>query len=195
MKIFKQILISLIGNCILGCGLSFGANALLGLDPCVSFSQSISNMTDIKIGTVITCVNIVLIIIVLFIQPKNIGLTTLFVVFINGYFVDFFNLFIHHSQYLVINILYCIISSLIIAIGCNIMINAKIGMGIYDAFIFSLANRVNKSYVFIRYIVDAIFLFGTFIFKGYIGIGTIIAYLLTGNLIKYTKPYIDKLFK
>lgn len=191
----KKILLSLFGNCILGCGLAFGTNAQLGLDPCVSFSQSISNKTGYTIGTIITLVNIVLVIVVLLLERKNIGLTTLFVVFLNQYPVDLFCMLIHHSNSLIINILFTIISSLLVAIGCNLMIDADLGLGIYDAFIFSLAHKFNSEYVYIRYGVDALFLLLTFIFKGYIGIGTIVAYLLTGNLIKYTKPLIDKVLK
>lgn len=55
--------------------------------------------------------------------------------------------------------------------------------------------KVNKSYVFVRYIVDGTFLLLTFELKGYIGIGTIIPYILIGNLITITKPYIDKIIK
>lgn len=193
-KLVKQIIISLFGNCLLGLGLALGANAELGLDPCVSFSQSISMMYDIKLGTVITCVNIVLVIVVLVFEKKNIGLTTLFVVFLNKYPVDFFSSLINHSSILIINILYVTIGTLFIALGCNVMIKADIGMGIYDAFIFSIAHKTNKEYVNIRYIVDAMFLLLTFVFKGFIGVGTIIAYILTGNLIKYTRPIIDNLF-
>ena len=195
MKLLKQILISLLGNCLLGLGFALGANAELGLDPCVSFSQSISMMYNVKLGTVITCVNIVLIITVLFLEKKNIGLTTLFVVFLNKYPVDLFSSLINHSNSLIINIMFVTIGTLFIALGCNVMIKANIGMGIYDAFIFSIAHKTNKEYVNIRYVVDATFLLLTFIFKGFIGIGTIIAYVLTGNLIKYTRPIIDNLLK
>lgn len=189
----KKIIISLIGNCILGCGLAFGAQARLGMDPCVSFSQSVSNISGYQLGTIITIVNIILIIIVLILKPKNIGLTTLCVVFLNGYFTDFFANIISLSSSLTINIIYCLICNLLVAIGCNIMIDANIGMGIYDAFVFSIADKTNKEYVYVRYIIDAIFLLGTYLLHGYIGIGTLIAYILTGNLIKYTKPYIDKI--
>lgn len=193
MKLYKQILVSLCGNCLLGLGLALGASAELGLDPCVSFSQSISNMYGVKLGTVITCVNILLVIIVLLLEKKNIGLTTLFVVFLNKYPVDFFSTLINHSSSLMINIIFVTIGTFFIALGCNVMIKANIGMGIYDAFIFSISNKTNKEYVIIRYIVDATFLLLTFLFKGFIGIGTMIAYALTGNLIKYTKPLIDNL--
>ena len=148
----------------------------------------------IDFGTMITITNITLLIVVFFINKKNIGLSTLFVVLLNQYPVDFFSsiitLFCKFHD-----VMYCVIGAIFVAIGCNIMICSKLGMGIYDALLFGIAEKTNKSYVFIRYIVDGIFLVLTFLLKGYIGIGTIIPYLIVGNLITITQPYIKKLLK
>ena len=73
------------------------------------------------------------------------------------------------------------------------MIATKLGMGIYDATIFAVASKVNKDSVVVRYFVDGFFLILTIILKGYIGIGTILPYLLTGNLMKLFMPYIEKI--
>lgn len=116
-------------------------------------------------------------------------------VFLNQFPVDFFSSLIKHSDSTFINIFYVCLAALIIAIGCNIMINSKLGMGIYDAFIFSFTNKYGWDFVHVRYVVDAVFLLLTFVFDGFIGIGTILAYLLTGNLMKLTKPVIDKFVK
>lgn len=194
MKI-KQLLFALIGNCVLGAGVAMGSQALLGTDPSVSFSQATSAYFGISIGQMITITNITLLIITFIIARKNIGIATLIVVLFNQYPIDFVTNLITHSNSLLINILWIIAGCIFVAVGCNIIINSNLGMGIYDAFIFGIANKVNKSYVFVRYIVDGVFLLLTIVFKGYIGIGTIIPYLLVGNLIKYTKPYIDKFIK
>ena len=194
MKI-KKILTTLLGNCVMGFGVAISSQALLGTDPSVSFSQAASIKFGIDFGTMITITNITLLIVVFFINKKNIGLSTLFVVLLNQYPVDFFSSIINHSDIFIVNVMYCVIGAIFVAIGCNIMICSKLGMGIYDALLFGISEKTNKSYVFIRYIVDGIFLVLTFVLGGYIGIGTIIPYLLVGNLIKYTKPYIDKFLK
>ena len=194
MKI-KNIVYALIGNIVLGAGVAFESLPLLGSDPSISFSQAASSVLNISIGQMITITNICLLTIALIIAKKNIGVATLIVVLLNQYPIDFFTSLVNRSSYLAINIIYIVIGCLLVAIGCNIIIISNLGMGIYDAFIFGIADKVGKDYVLVRYIVDGIFLSLTIILKGYIGIGTIIPYILIGNLIKLTKPYIVKLFK
>ena len=190
----KQVLSSLLGNIILGAGVAFSAVAKLGTDPSVSFSQAVSNRFGISLGMMVTITNITLAIIVFFLYRKNLGITTLLVVFLNQYPIDFFSKLIPFFDVYVIRIVYVVIGSLLAAIGCNIMISSKLGMGIYDAFIFSFVYKFNIEFIKVRYAVDALFLLLTFLFGGFIGVGTILAYLLTGNLMKITAPYIDKIF-
>ena len=194
MKI-KQIVIALIGNCVLGAGVAMGSQALLGTDPSVSFSQAASVNLGISIGQMITITNCCLLIITFIIAKKNIGLATLIVVLLNQYPVDIVTKLIPYNSSLIINIIWIVLGCVFVAIGCNILIDSNLGMGIYDAFLFGISNKVNKSYVFVRYIIDGTFLLLTFLLNGYIGIGTIIPYIITGNLIQYTKPYVDKIFK
>ena len=190
----KQIIIALIGNIVLGTGVALGSLPLLGADPSVSFSQAACIHLGVSIGQMFTITNSVLLILSLILNRKNVGIATFIVVFLNQYPVDFVTNLVPRSEFLVFNILYIFVGCALIAIGCNIIIDSKLGKGIYDAFIFGIAEKINKSYVFARYIVDGVFLLLTIILKGYIGIGTIIPYLITGNLIKYTKPLVDKVF-
>lgn len=178
----------------MGAGVAMGSQALLGTDPSVSFSQAACIKFGITFGQMVTITNVVLLIVVFFINKKNIGLSTLFVVLLNQYPIDFFTSLIVHSDSLVINILWIIAGIVCVAIGCNIMIASNLGMGIYDAFIFAIADKVNKDFVVIRYITDGVFLILTVILRGHIGIGTILPYILTGNLMKLTMPYIKRIF-
>lgn len=191
----KQIILALVGNFILGAGVAMESQALLGTDPSVSFSQAAAPYLGITIGQMITITNVVLLIITFFLKKSNIGLGTVIVVLLNQYPVDIVTSLITYQNNLVINILWVIAGCVFIAIGCNVIICSDLGMGIYDAFLYGITYRTNKSYTFIRYIVDGIFLVLTFLLKGYIGIGTIIPYLIVGNLITITQPYIKKLLK
>lgn len=192
MKI-KKILAALLGNCILGFGVGMASQALLGADPCISFSQAASSHLGITIGQMITITNVVLLIIVFFIKKENIGMATLFVVLLNQYPVDFITSIIPHSESLIINILWILAGIVLVAIGCDLMIATKLGMGIYDATIFAVASKVNKDFVIVRYFIDGFFLILTIILKGYIGIGTILPYLLTGNLMKLFMSHIERI--
>lgn len=194
MKI-KALLVSLAGNILIGAGVALNTGAQLGTDPSVSFSQAASNMYGISLGTMVTITNVFLAIVVFFINKKNIGVSTLMVIFLNQYPINFFSSFIKQSEYLYINIMYIISGCILVAIGCDLIINAKLGMGIYDAFIFSLSDKFNIDFVKIRYVVDAVFFILTYLFKGFIGIGTILCYILTGNLMKVFMGPIEKIIK
>ena len=192
MKI-KQVIVALLGNCVLGAGLAMCAQTLLGSDPCVSFSQAASIKLGITLGQMITITNVVLLVVIFILKKENLGIATLIVVFLNQYPIDFFTSLITYTDNLFINILWILAGIVLIGVGCNLLIASNLGMGIYDAFIYSIVSKVNKSYVFCRYIIDGVFLLLTILLKGYIGIGTVLSYLLTGNLLKLTKPFIDRI--
>ena len=141
------------------------------------------------------CIYIFVLAITFFVKRKNIGLSTLIVVLLNQYPVDFVTGLITHSDSLVINVLWILAGIIFVAIGCDILIASNLGMGIYDAFVFGIADRLNKKFVIVRYVIDSIFLILTIILHGYIGIGTILPYILTGPIIAYTKPIIEKMIK
>ena len=194
-KKIKQLLYAIIGNCVMGAGVAMGTQALIGMDPSVSFSQAASIKLGISFGTMVTITNIVLLVITFFIAKKNIGIATLMVVLLNQYPIDFVTSLITHSNSLIINILWVIAGCVFVAIGCNIIVASDLGMGIYDALIYGICSKVNKGYSFVRYFVDGTFLVLTFLLDGYIGIGTIIPYIITGRLVELTMPIIKKIFR
>ena len=191
----KQVLVALLGNTILGFGVGMTTLAKLGADPSVSFSQAASMKIGISMGQMVTITNVVLLIIVFIVKKKNIGLATLFVVLLNQYPVDFIIKLIPYVDSLWINILWVLAGILCVSIGCTIIMASDLGLGIYDAFVYGIADRFNKSFLFVRYTVDSIFFVLTIILGGYIGIGTILCYVLLGKTINTIRPTMIKIFK
>ncbi len=193
MKI-KQLLIALLGNCILGFGVGMIGSACLGADPSISFSQAASIKLGITLGQMITITNCALLLIVLIVKRKNIGIATLIVVLLNQYPVDFISSIIPQTDSIIIKILWILLGILCVSVGCNVVAASNLGMGIYDAFTFGIADRFNIKYLIVRYVSDTIFLILTILLDGYVGIGTILSYLLLGILIRKIRPYIFKAF-
>lgn len=98
----------------------------------------------------ITITNCILLVIALIIAKKNIGLATLIVVLLNQYPIDIVTNLIPYFSSLIIRIIWIILGCIFVTIGCNVLIDSDLGMGIYDAFIFGICFKVNKSYVFVR---------------------------------------------
>ena len=191
----KQLLIALLGNCILGFGIGMISQARLGTDPVVSFSQAASMRLGFTLGQMITITNCVLLSVVFFVKRNNIGIATLIVVLLNQYPVDFIISIISYNDSLIINVLWILLGILFIAIGCSTVMASKLGMGIYDAFVFGITDRFNFNFLVVRYSCDSFFLLLTILLKGYVGIGTILSYLLLGTVIKFVKPRVNKIFK
>lgn len=189
----KKIVVALIGNCILGSGVAMITQALIGADPSVSFSQAYAPYFGLTIGQAITITNVLLLLATFVIKKSNIGVATFIVVFLNQYPVDYVTTIIPRTESLVINILWVILGTTCVAIGCNAIISSRLGMGILDAFVYAIADRTHKTFVTIRYISDSIFFLLTILLKGYYGIGTVITYLLAGPIIRFTKPYVEKI--
>lgn len=191
----KQVLVALLGNTILGFGVGMTTIARLGADPVVSFSQAACIKLGITMGQMTTITNVVLLIIVFIVKKKNIGLATLFVALLNQYPIDFIVNLIPYVDSLWINILWVLAGILCVSIGCTIIMASDLGLGIYDAFVYGIADRFNKSFLFVRYTVDSIFFILTIILGGYIGIGTILCYVLLGKTINTIRPTMIKIFK
>lgn len=191
----KQVLVALLGNTILGFGVGMTTIARLGADPVVSFSRAACIKLGITMGQMTTITNVVLLIIVFIVKKKNIGLATLFVALLNQYPIDFIVNLIPYVDSLWINILWVLAGILCVSIGCTIIMASDLGLGIYDAFVYGIADRFNKSFLFVRYTVDSIFFVLTIILGGYIGIGTILCYVLLGKTINTIRPTMIKIFK
>lgn len=191
----KQILTALLGDAILGFGVGLTTLAKLGADPSVSFSQAASVKLGISMGQMVTITNICLLIIVFIFKKSNIGLATLFVVLLNQYPVDFIINLIPYVDSIWINIGWVLLGILLIATGCTIIMASNLGLGIYDAFVYGIADRFHKSFLVVRYTADSIFFILTIILGGYIGIGTILCYVLLGKVINTIRPIMLKIFK
>ena len=191
----KQVLVALLGNTILGFGVGMTTLAKLGADPVVSFSQAACIKLGITMGQMTTITNVVLLIIVFIVKKKNIGLATLFVVLLNQYPIDFIVNLIPYVDSLWINILWVLAGIVCVSVGCTIIMASDLGLGIYDAFVFGIADRFHKSFLFVRYTVDSIFFVLTIVLGGYIGIGTILCYALLGKTINTIRPTMIKIFK
>ena len=191
----KQVLVALLGNTFLGFGVGMTTLAKLGADPVVSFSQAACIKLGITMGQMTTITNVVLLIIVFIVKKKNIGLATLFVVLLNQYPIDFIVNLIPYVDSLWINILWVLAGIVCVSVGCTIIMASDLGLGIYDAFVFGIADRFHKSFLFVRYTVDSIFFVSTIVLGGYIGIGTILCYALLGKTINTIRPTMIKIFK
>ena len=83
-------------------------------------------------------------------------------------------------------LLYVLLVIIIMAISVTLAISTRLGLSYYDAFLYSVAKRLNTTYVKLRYILEAFFLIASLLLKTYPGIGTLIYFVALGPAINWS---------
>ena len=115
--------------------------------------------------------------------------------FAAGPFIDlmirFFEPF-NFSQYnLIVKMILLAVSCIIIAIGFSLLKATELGVSPNDVIPFILSDKSKKEYRVVRMCLDATFLIVGFFLGGVVGVGTIIAALLTGPSIQFFMPKLE----
>ena len=184
-KLIKQLAVAIIGNTLLGLGIALTSRASFGVDVTVAFSYAMFPKLGVTFGQMTAITNAVLVAIVLFIYPKNLGISTLLVAFGNQYPLDFFDRVLPYSDVLMIIILFLALGIIMTALGAAIIIRSSLGMGIYEAFVFAFSKKFNKKFVLCKYACDSVFLILVILLKGPLGVGSIACYCFTGICIDF----------
>ena len=193
MKInLRNIIFTILGIIFLGVGVAFTTKAGLGTNALDVLDEIIANKTGISFGRITFIAQILMIVFAFIFDRKTIGIGTLMAMFLTQFPIDITYSLINRSDSFIINLLMVIIGVIVMAFGASMIIKGKLGMGTYEALTISIANRLNVRFVYVKYVLDSIFLILVIIFKGNIGVGTIITYLFLGKLIELFNNLLDR---
>ena len=193
MKInLRNIIFTILGIIFLGVGVALTTKAGLGTNALDVLDEIIANKTGISFGRITFIAQILMIVFAFIFDRKTIGIGTLMSMFLTQFPIDFTYSLINRSDNFMINLLMVIIGVIIMAFGASLIIKGKLGMGTYEALTISIANRTNVRFVYVKYVLDSIFLILVIVFKGNIGVGTIITYLFLGRLIELFNNLLDR---
>lgn len=193
MKIsFKRILLTIIGIMILGAGVAPAIKAGLGTSSLDVLIELISKNIGISVGRITFFAQMIMVIVSLILYPKNIGIGTVMALILTQFPIDLVYSLTPSSEVFYINLLMVIIGTILTSLGSALIIHAGLGMGTYEALTFSISYHFDIKYLYVKYTLDAVFLIILIIFKGRIGVGTIISYLFIGKLIELFKELFEK---
>ncbi|MDO4467037.1 MAG: hypothetical protein Q4C49_08520 [Bacillota bacterium] len=206
----KLALISLIGNIILGIGIATCRISQFGIDPFTSMNTGVSDTFHFSLGIYQMSFNIVLFVVLVLLSRKNLkylNIGAIINMFLLGYLVQFFNS-VYCSIFKVstpeqinlglpMSIIALVVGVLILTLGCSLYITADLGTASYDALSIYMAEVLPISYSICRIITDAICVGIALLFKGPLGIATIVLMFGTGPFItfwneKVSKPIVKK---
>lgn len=179
IALIKRLLMLMIGSTLAGFGIGIWNVTNLGYDPLNILYHALSNISHIRFSTITLIGGVVLLILTLIIDYKELGIGTLIALYLMSFgiqmAVDIISLFTYSN--IMIGLLLHFIGLFILCFGVGLIIKARLGKAIYDAFIFSLAKKFKIKFEYIRYIFDGLFFVVGIILKGSFGIGSFIAWI------------------
>lgn len=179
-----SIIKSLFAAFLFGIGLGMCIMTPFGSDPMSVFVSGLAATSGIAYSLCNFFLNTVEVIIVVFLDYKQIGFVTIFSPFLVSLGIQVYISFFSISNNLWIQLVMYLIGIVLSAYAISIIIKKGYGKTPYDALIYSIMERLNTKYSYIRWCVDISFVCGGVLLCGTCGIGTIVNLLCMGKLIE-----------
>lgn len=202
-KYYLRFIVMLLGTIIIGISAAFYVVSMVGSNSINTFSFGISSLLtqilDYEVSTSIgiTIGSAILAIILLICARKYLNIGTIVAVVligpVCGLFVD--KGILKENDSLFICYLYSVIATVLNSLGASLVIKSNIGASPYDGVSLFLCDIIHIKFWIVRIIYDAaLFLIG-YVMGAVVGIGSVIAVLLTGPLIALFNKLIDLITK
>lgn len=194
--LIRKLIVAMAGLIICGTGVGIFLYSGLGVDPASVFELGIGNVFHISYGTSAAVINVVILVIVFFLDKSYINIASILAIFGIGYTADFVNfvlgIFLKGEQHIMVRLILIIIGLLIMSTGIAAYIRADLGVGAIDLVSEIISSKLKISYRGVRVSADAAFVVIGFILGGSVGIGTVLAAFMTGPSIQFLRPYVYK---
>lgn len=191
-KIIKKNLIVILGSIIMGIGVALAIKGGQGADPLSVFWDGLSRTFNITLGNANLLVSLVMLIAAVILDYKQLNIGTILnPLFLSGT-ADLIINKISTPDTFILQLLQSLIGVTLMGIGVGLYASADLGKGVYDAIVFSLVDKTKFKIQYIRNAFDAIFLLVGFLLGGSVGLVTLIAVLLIGNVISVSNKLSNK---
>lgn len=192
--IVLRILVAIIGLMISGVGVGIFLYSQLGVDPASVLELGLGNVFHVSYGTASALTNVVILVIVFFVDKSYINLSSVLAIFGIGYTADFTSFvldsFIKGELGLAVRIIMILVGCLIMAVGIATYIRAELGVGAIDLVSEIISVKLHRSYRVVRVVGDISFVVVGFFLGGTVGIGTVVAAFMTGPAVQFVRPYV-----
>ena len=198
-NLIKRLVLFFIGVWIIQTGVAIFINVNIGSDPFTVLTQGLAKTLSITTGTANIMITSTCFIAILITSRKSIKIGTILSLVSAGPFIDLMlsvtNIVPFNNFNMIIKIILLCISCIIIAIGFSTLKATDLGVAPNDLVPLIIQEKVNCNYQWIRISMDSLFVIAGFLLGGKVGLGTIVAVLLTGPAIQFFMPKLDKIIK
>ncbi|KAA0544917.1 membrane protein [Bacillus sp. BGMRC 2118] len=191
-----RMIFYLVGLTILSMGISLTIKSDMGAGPWDALNVGLSNTIGLTVGSWVIIVGSILIIIngfLLKVRPDFLAILTIVLI---GFIIDFWLIFVfaHLEPVGIVQKLIILVIGLIaLAFGIATYLQANYPLSPIDRFMMGIRYRLKVNLMVAKTLGELTALVLAFIFKGPIGIGTIIVALMVGPFIQIFAPRLERL--
>ncbi|MDT9026245.1 YczE/YyaS/YitT family protein [Rossellomorea yichunensis] len=194
----RRLMFFTIGLFILTMGVALIIKSGLGASAWDALAVGESNMFGITVGTAVFINGVVLIVLNALIMKKKPDVLAAGSILVIGLLIDFWLLvvFNDYAPEMLMNQVFTLASGILtMGLGIAIYLQAKFPASPMDTLMVAIHTRFGLNLRNSRIISEGFALSLAFLFKGDIGIGTIIVTLLLGFVVQYSFPIFEQLFE
>ena len=188
---------ALVGVVICSFSVGFYRLSAFGTDPYQCLAAGVDNLVPLSFGNVLTIMNCILLVVVLFVRRRYVGIATIFTVFLTGYIVDF-SVWVLESlnieMIMPVRIAYLIIGVVVMCFASSLYITSDLGVSSYDAQALMLSDNGKAPFRFVRIGTDLVCVICGFLMGAKVGVGTLVAAFFMGPLIDFFNVHVARPF-
>ncbi len=193
----KRFIIMLIGNILLGLGISVFKLSGLGNDPFSGMVMALSEVVKISYALFLVILNLFIFLIQLLTGRKLIGIGTIVNACLLGYFVTFFYSIFQQLMLMPESmwqrVVVVCIGVIITSLGVSMYQTPKVGIAPYDSLSIIMAQKWTKiPYFWHRMLTDGICAAICFYAGGIVGLGTLVSAFGLGPFIHFFNEHVSK---
>lgn len=203
-EIVLRMIILFVGLCIAHLGVTLFLLADLGSDPFNVLVQgvfrsvkSVTNLSLLTHGHTHIAINLLIIIVLLFVDRTYIKIGTVFCMAFGGPIIDFFTWLLggllNSGNPFIIRLISLALGCVILAYGMTVVIKSDAGTGPNDLVAISISDKGHFPFGITRTITDISFVLIGFVLGGKFGIGTIVCACLVGLVAERFLPINEKI--
>ncbi len=173
----------------------------LGTDTFTIFVQGLSIVLGISIGTCHVAMCIILMVVMLLTTKGYVKPGTVVCAFCGGWIIDFFNWclgdLVSAASSMPVRIIVMLLGCVVLSFGMSIVIKSHSGTGPNDLVAIILTDKISEhrmvKFRWVRMACDVVFVIIGTLLGGTLGIGTVVAAMLTGPVVQFFLPKSEKL--
>jgi uncharacterized membrane protein YczE len=162
--------------------------AVFGMDPFQVLAHGIWNHIPMGYGTLYMIINLLMLIVVFFVDKKKIGIGTMINIFLVGYLVDYssrFYSFLFPAAGLTERIIFLVVGFVFLCFGSALYFTGDLGVSTYDAVALILSEKTPVKFQYWRIGSDLICTGVGYLLGAVVGVGTLMTAFFMGPLIAF----------